>query len=269
MKPYYKSFADDVAVLAAFFKGARLTVFEESLAVIEASVTAGAWLARGRQRASKGINKGIAASKSLCKSGVHACYMAAAYGWFPTRADLDSVTDADLEAIAPKVPVEVFRAWLRLLVALRSIFADLDASRPVPIYTEIGLSRKVTATLQDAGLDLDLTTRRMCPLDWMWVDATRIEDGRVVTVLDRDGKPVQVKHYFPKWPDDTVFEASRFAGCDCEACGKAIPSRMVVPVLVSDRSGRQLGFWFGRDCARNILGIKDEGLRRSVERVVR
>jgi hypothetical protein len=258
----------DIETIAGFFNGSRRTAFIESIAVIRESVEQGTWVGRGHQRAAKGI-KDIATHKALTQPNdysdprhrsLFACYMAASYGSLPRQADLDAATDADLAAIAPKVPVHVTRAWLRLLVALREVYADLDGSRSMPVYTEIGLSPKVSKTLQDAALDLDLTTRRMCPLGWRWVDK---DDGLGNIVMGPDGKPLQVKFYFPDWPVGTVFGASRFAYCDCEACGKSIPSKLVVPILVSDRAGRPLGFWFGRDCARNILGIKDAGIADS------
>jgi hypothetical protein len=259
----------DIEVISAYFKGARLSAFLTSVAVVRESIAQGTWVSRGRARAGKGI-KDIGAVVHLNESmlryddprraPLYACCRSAEFGVGLRQADLDVATDDDLVMIAPKVPVDVTRAWLRLMVALRSIYDDLDASRPMPVLTEIGLSPKVTTTLQDANLDLDLATRRMCPLGWRWVDATRIKDGRLEVILDRDGSPVQEKEYFPKWPDDTVFGASRFTNCDCEACGKTIPSGLVVPVLVNDRAGRPLGFFFGRDCARNIFGIKDAGI---------
>jgi hypothetical protein len=172
--------------------------------------------------------------------------MAAQYGSHLRQEDLDAMTGDDLARLAPKVPLAVTRAWLRLMVAVREIFADLDASRPLPVYSEIGLSPKVTATLLDATIDLDLTSRRLCPLGSRWVE-----------VQDKHGRAARVKEYFAKWPEDTVFGSSRFSHCDCEACGKSIPSGRVVPVLITDKSEAVHGFYFGRDCARNILGIKD------------
>jgi hypothetical protein len=261
---------EQIQPIRRFFGGKRLAIFDEAVAVIRESVAQGGWVSRGAQRASKGLGKGIASHKALSKptidygdprsQALFRCYMAASYGTHLRQEELDVATDDDLRDLGPKVPIGVMRSWMGLMVALRAIFADLDASRTLPAVTEIGLSPKVTATLQDIGIDLDLSTRRMPPLDWRWVDAREIKDGRVVVILNPDGTPKQVKFYFVRWPDRTVFGSSRFSHRDCEACGKTIPSRMFVPVLIDNRAGMPHGFWVGCDCARNIFGIKDVGL---------
>jgi hypothetical protein len=260
--------AADIATVAGHFNGVRLTLFTDSIAVIRASVEQGTWLIRGHQRADKGINKGIA-NKHLKSPGLvhgnarsqalYRIYFAAQYGQRLRADELDVATDDDLRGIAPKIDVEVTRAWLRLMVALHEIYTDLDASRPLPVYTEIGLSPKVTATLQDIGLDLDLATRRVAPIDWRWEQE---RDKNFELVFRADGEPKMVKVYFVNWPAGTVFGSSRFADRDCEACGKRIPSRMFVPILIANKAGSEHGFWFGCDCARNILGIKDVGISR-------
>jgi hypothetical protein len=262
-------FNAQVEVLAQHFKGKRLEVFMESVAVIRESVSLGGWVKRGQQRASKGLNKGLASQKGLRELNIdhddprrrslHYCWMALCFGWHLRQEDLDVATDGDLAYLVPSVPIEVTRAWLRLMVAVREIFADLDASRPLPVYTEIGLSPKVTATLLDATNGLDLTTRRVCPMKWRWGPGFD-KHGKVI--LDQDGKPKMFKHYYPDWPEGTAFGSSRFSHCDCEACGKTIPSRWVVPVLIDDRQGTTHGFFFGRDCTANILGIKDVGIAK-------
>lgn len=262
----------DIAAISAYFKGARLRDFLASIEVLRESVALGGWVSRGHVRAHKGFGKGIASHKALSSPAntrryndprcdvMYRCYRSAEFGSHLTEADIDAVTDDELVEIAPKVPVSTMRAWLRLVAAVSEICHDLDASRPAPVYTEIGLSRKVTATLEDARLDLDLSTRRMPPLGSRWVRAIDAQTKK--PAVDHAGNPVMTKVYFPKWPDGTVFGTSRFAGCDCEACGKSIPSGLVVPVLVDDREGRPNGFWFGRDCARAILGIKDAGIEK-------
>lgn len=256
---------NDIDTLANYFTGKRRELFLDSVAVVRESLALGGWVKRGAQRADKGFNKGLVAKsldiawgydergKALMRLG-----WAVSHGRRLPPGVVDIATDDDIVRLAPKVPVPVTRAWLRLMVALRDVWDDLDASRPLPVYTEIGLSRKVTATLQDANLDLDLTTRRLCPLGSRWVPAINTKTGE--PFVGRDGKPAMVKVYFPKWPAGTVFGTSRFADCDCEACGKRIPSGLVVPVLVADKAGAIHGFWFGRDCARNILGLKDAGI---------
>jgi len=241
----------DIAAIRGYFTGKRLEIFDEAVAALRESVEQGAWVGRSAQRVSKGLNKGITSYRNLCKpcadASLFAVFMASAYGRPIEQAHVDAVSDADLARLAPTVHVYVMRSWLRLLAVVRAITEDLDASRPAPAITEIGLSPKVTATLRDVGLDLDLGTRRMCPLGWYWAPA-----------LDSGGRRKKV--YYPKWPASTIHGSSRFAHCDCHACGKSIPSGKVVPVIVDDHAGTAHGFWLGRDCAANILGIKDAGI---------
>lgn len=256
----------DVAIIAGFFGGARLAAFLESIAVIRESITQGTWVGRARQRADKGINKGIA-SKHLKSPGLahndmrsqalYRVYFAVQYGKHLRADELDVATDDDLRAIAPRIAVDVTRAWLRLMVALRDIYTDLDASRPLPVYTEIGVSPKVTETLLAIGLDLNLATRRMAPIGWRW---EQDRDTSFALLFQSDGAPKMVKVYFVKWPPGTVFGSSRFSDRDCEACGKRIPSGRFVPILIANNAGIEHGFWFGCDCARNVLGIKDAGI---------
>lgn len=245
---------DDVLAIAAFLPPKRRTLFLESIEVVRASVEQGSWIRRGAITFAKGFKALVSPKQARShRDKMFNAYMAIVYG--SLRApDETELSNDDLEAITTKAPLPVLRAWLRLAVALRSICEDLDASRPAPVYTEIGISPKVTKTLLDATIGLDLKSRRLCPIAWRWVFA-----------VDQDGKPTtrRVKIYYPRWPAGTVFGSSRFSGSDCEACGKSIPSGAVVPVLISDTAGAVHGFWFGRDCAANILGIKDAGISMS------
>lgn len=250
----------DVQTVANFFRSKRREDFLASMEVIRESLAAGSWIQpRGAQRAKKGISKGFGKAQDLClryddprSEPVFRCFMTIRHGSNLSQSELDVITDDEISRIIPKAPIEAVRAWLRLMVALTAIREDLDASRPLPVYTEIGVSPKVTKTLQDAEIDLDLSTRRVCPVGWYWI-----------VVADENGRERREKYYFPKWPSNTKFGSSRFAGCDCEACGKTIPSKRYVPVVIDNKQGVPFGFWFGRDCAANILGIKDIGLQRS------
>lgn len=248
---------ENVATVSNFLKGKRLEKFTASVEMLNASIKAEGWLPRGYQKATSGFYQGLISKITDTKKNEDFdVYMVLSYG----QGREVEATDEQLTAMCPKVPVEVSRAWLALCAEKGAAVKELEASRPLPVYTEIGLSRKVTQTLEDANINLDLTTRRLCPLDWRWVDAT---DTKGHVILDRrTNTPVQVKEYFPNWPEDTKFGTSRFRHCDCEACGKTIPSRQFVPVLVDNAEGVPHGFWFGRDCAKNILGIKDAGIKK-------
>ena len=73
-----------------------------------------------------------------------------------------------------------------------------------------------------------------------------------------------VPEYFVDWTPGTQMGRSRFSyGCKCEACGKSIPSGRFVAIEADDmNSGDHIGLWIGQDCARNIFGVKDEGMDR-------
>lgn len=259
----------DIETVANFLKGKKCDEFLASIEVLRESIAQGAWVKRGRDRVGKGF-KTLSTSKK-CKELSYgynhpryqmafAIFMSLHYG-SPLKPEYaEMVTDEELAEMVPVADPTVSRAWCNLCAARQVIYAELDMARPLPVYTEIGLSPKVTKTLQDADLDLDLSTRRACPVAYRVEDQIDM-DGNVV--LDRKtGEPVQVRVYYADWPENTVFGTSRFSHCDCEACGKAIPSRLVVPVIIDSKAGEPQGFFFGRDCAKNIFGIKDVGIEK-------
>lgn len=130
----------------------------------------------------------------------------------------------------------------------------LDATRPKPVFTSIGVSPTVTKTLEDAGLDLDLSTIRICPIRWEKVE-----------YLDKDG------HTCYKWvgglefPEGTRHHRSRFAGPNaifdhCEACGHTIRNPFNwVPFVINGKNGTPYSLWTGRDCAETLFGVKMVG----------
>lgn len=236
--------------------GARRAKFDASVQVLDDSLAQGAWVTRGSIKADSGFYQGLYAKLGdrIGKLGVdrdsaHAFDMCFRYG------DAN-VTAAQLAAATPKLSaVEI--AWVRLCWEKRQAKADLDAARPAPRVTAIGLSPKVTATITEMGLDLDLATIRMAKLDFYETPA-RDRDGE--PVFARDGTPVMVRIYYVVWSKGIRHGLSRFAHCDCEACGKRIPSGRLVPVEATCRKNGLVSLWLGCDCAANIFGIKDDGI---------
>lgn len=121
-------------------------------------------------------------------------------------------------------------------------FETLDAQRPKPVFTLLGVSPTVTATLQDMG----------------FVKASEAEISMPEIELVPDGhgswRPTM------KWPEGTKHNTSRFASrysC-CHACGHRIQNAANwVPVVVtSDKQPRSI--WIGSDCARSVFGIQAE-----------
>ena len=68
------------------------------------------------------------------------------------------------------------------------------------------------------------------------------------------------------WSKGSIHDQSRFSvkGSECEACGKNIPSGLLVPVKALDKNSgdRLISLWLGCDCSVNIFGIKDVGIAK-------
>jgi len=249
-----------VATVAGFMKGKRLEKFMASVNHINASLAAGGWLQGGSRKGESGFYQGLedirdtSGSRLFTDEPASALYFAIRWGkvW-----EFEGVTEVwarlNLKLVKPmKASAHVVQAWVSLCKEVATAREQLDISRPLPVVTEIGLSPRVTATLRECNLDIDLASIKMAELDFTLEDA-----------VDRFGRAVKVKRYFVKWPEGTVHGMSRHNRGGCEACGKNIPSRRFVALVAKDnRSGKTVSLWVGCDCARNIFGIKDVGVER-------
>lgn len=242
--------AESIEIVAAHFAGKRLEDFLASVDVLNEAIANGAWLPkRGRAQALKGFGKGLTGSKAILQAirSNHDLTMLILYGRPRPNADLS----APVEGLAP----ELVQAWADVCYAAHAAVRELDQARPKPVLTPVGLSPRVTATLTEIGLDIDLATIAYPKLE------KREREAR-----DKDGRLITIRYYEVVWPADTVHGASRFASSSrhCEACGKRIPSRRFVPMYAHDRKrGKPVSLWLGRDCARQIFGISDVGLEQS------
>jgi hypothetical protein len=166
-----------------------------------------------------------------------------------------------------KISDETLWAWIALAAEVRAVSELLDEARPVPVVTTIGLSPKVTATLTEMNLDLDLPSIKMAKIEARYRDEERFNKttGEWEYVLLKDGTRKQETYYVVVWTDGIVHNRSRFAsGAHCHACGKNIPSGRFVPVEAFDKkSSKLVSMWLGCDCAKNIFGIKDVGVEKS------
>lgn len=139
----------------------------------------------------------------------------------------------------------------------------LDRIRPKPVITSVGLSPRVTKTLQEMGLALDLSTVRVPPVEKIG-ERPRIDENTGLPAVTRYGKPIIDPIYKVMWSAGTQFGLSRFRDSDCEACGKRIPSNLYVPIEVEGRSDGKpvhVGLLVGVDCAANIFGVRDKGYK--------
>jgi len=238
--------------------GKRREKFAASIAILDQSVIDGQWVKRGKVKAESGFYQGLFKPSNDYHDGSFRLYMTISYGQAHRGAFSHLIKNFEL----PKnITPEVVIAWVSLCNAKDSAIAELDDARPKPVLTKIGLSPKVTKTLQEMNLDIDLASIKYPEIAFRWVNKENV-DG---TPVRKNGKYVMEKEYYVKWPKDIVHGASRFGNTSlfCEACGKHIPSGLFAPVQALDRkSGKHVSFWLGLDCARNIFGVKDVGMRR-------
>jgi hypothetical protein len=249
-----------VATVLGYIKGARLAKFTAAVQVIDDSLAAGGWLPRGHVKST--AFDGLVARGTPGSVGysdpLNSLRDALTTPCFRRVDNVDAITDADCARVAPKVPAAVVRAWVNLGNEMIEARTWLDAGRPAPIVTAIGLSPKVTKTLTECGLDLDLPTIKPAKIDFVLVPAFDMHNQ---PRLNRDGSPMLVREYFVAWTPGIKHRMSRFDGRgQCQACGKRIPSRMFVPIEATCRKNGLVSMLLGCDCARNIFGVKDVGI---------
>jgi hypothetical protein len=265
--------------VAGFFSGKRREKFLASVDVINQSLAQDAWISRGSAKAGAGfsgllgntqtarrLDRGLERLYDYGHELQKTCFelsMTIRHGSARlTLEELERLVDEDAVKAKLKkagVPLGVLGAWVALNWERREACELLDAARPLPVITPIGLSPRVTATLTECNLDLDLPSIRMAEIAFRMVPAFN-KDG--VPLFDkRTGERVMRRQYYVKWSEGIAHGRSRFAHGGCEACGKSIPSGRFVPVEAHDKARNELvSMWLGCDCARNIFGIKDVGI---------
>lgn len=164
---------------------------------------------------------------------------------------LTKLAKTDEQKSTLKVAVDYFNTFEPLAKLMR----QLDETRPKPVFTQIGVSRTITKTLEDASLDLNISTIRVCPHEYFRV---------LVWREDKKGNKFQrwETHMRLLWPKNTVFNASRFASrfTHCHSCGHAIHNPFNwCPILIDNKAGVPHALWVGRDCAQTVFGIKVTG----------
>jgi hypothetical protein len=241
-----------VATVSAFLNGNRREKFLASVKVLNDSLAQGGWITRGSVKAQSGFYQGLATK--LDQAGHFELYMCLRFGQVRFTGE---VPDKDIEDCG--VPSRVGQAWVALCREVKAARQELDLARPLPKITAIGLSPKVTATLTECNLDLDINTIRLAKIDFKLVQ-DRDEKTRALK-FDRDGNPVMIRLYFVAWTPGIKHSLSRFAqGGHCHACGKFIPSCRFVPVEATCKRNGLVSMLLGCDCSRNIFGIQDVGI---------
>lgn len=260
-----------VDTVAAYMTGKRREKFLASVAILNESLALGGWIKRGKVKATSGFYQGLSSTAHFATGDSFSLEMSLRFGSAESKYGLGrkdkpfaDLTDEELAHVCRntkgKVTPEVVRAWLTLCTESDAAHRLLDKARPLPTITAIGLSPKVTKTLTEMNLDLELPSIKIAKISF-YLKALLDDDGK--PVIDKvTGKPVMVPVYYVDWTPGTQMSLSRFAGRDCEACGKTIPSQNFVPVEADCKKNGHIGLWLGTDCAKNIFGIKDVGISK-------
>jgi hypothetical protein len=252
-----------VEAVAGFMKGKKREKFLASVQIINESLEKGGWVPRGSVKAFAGFQGlGSAQRRGAYPSAMYDLYRCVQDGSGIGEEYRDyPYTDEEILSLRAKAPVAVIRAWVQVRTEAGYAYEHLNACRPLPKITQVGLSPRVTTTLKEANLDIDLSSIRMADLDFEWVQVRDKKTGE--PKVDGQGKLVMTKRYFVVWSEGIVHGTSRFAMNDCEACGRRIPSHRFVPIEAHDQRGdRLVSLWVGCDCASNIFGVKDVGIEK-------
>ena len=287
--------ANHIAAIRSEMKGAWLKKFDESIQVINDSLAQGSWVTRGAVKASAGFGQGTGIVVPTCNPSIPTGNMITTpHGTYPERVDnpawpyyctlghclrfggpvrtddlegaltwLEGLKNGKGKLVIGKHTMGFVRAWIALNEEVENVKDALNEARPAPVKTAIGLSPKVTATLKEMNLDINLPSIECAEIAFYFVPK-RDKEGKIM--MSRNEKASLLdRSYYVKWTPGTKFGRSRFGGKShhCEACGKAIHSGQFVAIECDDQnSGDHLGLWIGRDCAANIFGVKDAGVER-------
>lgn len=252
-----------------WFSGKALVNAKEALALLEESEKSGGWLPKSSRTVRARLTKHNVAQKfarkhqdQINRIGAQdgfrfgpgsALTHAMLYGF--REVNSTQMADAVLAAKTQeeKDLLHTCIGFLKDFYPVVLVIRELDRTRPKPVFTFLGVSPTITATLTDMGMDLDLNTIRVCPGDWKRIDGT-----------DKHGKLIVKWVYVLVFPAGTIHNASRY-GCtnnnvQCQACGHAIKNPFNwVPVLVDSKAGIPHSLFVGRDCAKSVFGIDMDG----------
>ena len=147
--------------------------------------------------------------------------------------------------------LDYVEAWATAMLPLAEAVSYLDSLRPAPVFTFLGVSPTVTATLAQSGFDHK--TLRLPPVR-----------REIIEETDKHGQTLRRIILVLEWPEGTVHSGIRFHGRSgnslCAACGHAIKNPFNwVPLLVDNAEGTPHSMWVGGDCARNLLGVRKDG----------
>lgn len=260
--------------ILSWFTGKALTEAQHALGLLEQSLELGSWIPGASRRCHSAMSKSNVAKK-FAKANEEAYRAIGATetnrystpGWsmwfmlfFGSVFDSRNANFAEVRKNLPldgsSKLVDYAELYLKDMTPVADAMAMLDATRPIPVFTKLGVSPTITKTLEGIfgrGMDFKMDKIYVCPSHLEKLES--VDDKgqtvyRFVMVLD--------------WPANTVFRASRFANTgsadQCHSCGHAIRNPFNwVPILAEDTLGTPHALWVGRDCAKNLFEIKAEG----------
>lgn len=231
-----------VDTVSSALKGNRRQKFLDSVKVINDSLSQGGWIKRGSVKAESGFYQGL--YNKAADGPLHMCFR---FG----HTVNGSIEGLDLSAAE--------KAWITLCNERAQAVKFLNAARPVPVITEIGLSPKVTKTFKECNLDIQLPTIK--PAKVLAAQRQRYND-KLEPMFDKDGQPLMETYYYVAWTQGCKLGRSRFFD-GCQACGKHIPSGRYVAIEAQCERNGLIGLYVGQDCAKNIFGIVDVGLDKN------
>jgi hypothetical protein len=270
-----------IDIISSHIKGKKLQDFLTGIDAIKKSLELGGWISRGSITSGKaylriGFDEGERAIYE--PDSTYAKMLKTPFGRLLSALrsfDKFQGTNQELaEALSLLTPQELKKYPQNYILAsivlgeeVRDAVKFLNSARKLPVVTPIGLSPRVTYTLKEMNLDIDLPSIKMARIDFRLVQKKHADpksEKYRQPMFDRFGEPVMEREYFVSWTPNIKFGMSRFSsGMRCEACGKSIPSGRFVPIEAHDKKSNHLiALWLGQDCAKNIFGVKDEGLAR-------
>jgi len=263
-----------------WFTGKARVNAEAALKMLEESLAHGSWLPRHSTKVSAALRKAnviakiarnhrddLEAINHYMVNGEYKETIAALNRLYPGRrgwelahcmssGSFTHVQKIDFASIRNAAPhlnpvIDLAEQWADDFLPVVLAIEKLDATRPVPTFTVLGVSPTVTHTLKVMGIAGSMETIRPCPIRWEECTEVNPKTGKTVYF--------QIAHLDP--PAGTVWDASIHAhGNHCHACGHLIKNNYNwCPLLVDDAAGTPYLLMVGRDCAESLFGIKMTG----------
>lgn len=284
-----------VKTIEEALKGKRLETFQNCVAIINESLALGGWTLRGSIKSVKGFSQGLvshlgynrenfgdytkdgrveteesikqdnASKLARCLEGSSGT---SSLHWGIRLESVESAFNTlngsftrQGKEIKIKHSLEVIKAWIELCDEVKEARMRLDKYRTLPVITEIGVSPRVTRTLEEMNMSAVGYKVKLAELERHeeWIKVKNSKTGELVDFLNI--------WYTVKWTKGIQHRKSRFGmlSCNCEACGKRIPSGRFVAMEMHKDNGETFSMWVGTDCASNLFGIKDVGVERPQE----